>query len=64
MNVTFENESESYLTYAKALRSILEAEEFKKFANDHLQQILIASNARLVKDIELGNQVSVRILAS
>jgi hypothetical protein len=64
INITFENESESYLRYAKILGSILETEDFKSFATDALREILIASNLKLIKDIESGEQISVRILGS
>lgn len=64
MNVTFQNESKSYLTYAKRLGSVLESQDFKGFATDTLREILIISNLKLIKDIESGDQISVRIVGS
>jgi|GEM_PF-1666002 len=64
INTTFENESESYLRYAKILGAILESEDFKSFASDTLREILVTSNLKLIKDIESGEQISVRILGS
>ena len=39
-------------------------ENFKNFASDPLREILIASNLKLINDIESSNQISVRILGS
>jgi len=60
-NITFENESEAYLRHAETLGSILASDNFKSFAKSELQQMLIASNLKLIKDIESGDQISVRI---
>jgi len=61
VNITFTNESQPYLRYAQNLDAILVSDSFYRFAGSALQDMLIASNLKLIKDIQSGDQLSVRI---